>query len=266
MNKILMPALFFILVILIIRGVTLEGAGKGILFYLKPDFSKFTVEAALAAVGQSFFSLGVGLGCALVFGSYMRKEDKIVSNAALIGISDTFAAFLGGFLIFPLVFVFGLQPGAGVGLTFITMPNVFNRMPMGNFFGAMFYLLFFLAAFTSFLGGTESIVTHLRDKWNIPRKTGTLLTAGIVMMIAVAASASTKIFAKVDYIAINICLMLASLLMTVFVGRVWPLREFLKVAEIEKKPAQVFWAIVIKYFAPIAILVIWLSQLGVLKY
>jgi SNF family Na+-dependent transporter len=75
-----------------------------------------------------------------------------------------------------------------------------------------------------------------------------------------------SIFAKVDFVAVNICLMLASLLMTIFVGRVWPLREFLKTAEIEKKPAQVFWAIVIKYFAPIAILVFWLSQLGILKY
>lgn len=265
-NKILLPSLFFILLILIIRSLSFEGAGKGIAFYLKPDFSKFTVEAALAAVGQAFFSIGVALSAGLVYGSYMRKQDKIVPNATIIGLSDTFIAVLAGFMIFPIVFEFGLEPGAGFGLTFITMPNVFNRMPMGNLFAGLFFLLFFLAAFTSFLGGTEAIIAHLRDEWKIPRKAGTLITIGMVLAIAIFASMSTKIFEKVDYACNNIFLILGALVMTIFVGRVWPLREFFKVAEIQSKPSRLFWLIIIQYFAPVMIIIIWLTKLGVIKF
>lgn len=265
-NKILLPSLFFILLILIIRSLSFEGAGKGIAFYLKPDFSKFTVEAALAAVGQAFFSIGVALSAGLVYGSYMRKQDKIVPNATIIGLSDTFIAVLAGFMIFPIVFEFGLEPGAGFGLTFITMPNVFNRMPMGNLFAGLFFLLFFLAAFTSFLGGTEAIIAHLRDEWKIPRKAGTLITIGMVLAIAIFASMSTKIFEKVDYACNNIFLILGALVMTIFVGRVWPLREFFKVAEIRSKPSRLFWLIIIQYFAPVMIIIIWLTKLGVIKF
>lgn len=266
MTKILMPFLFVVLLILVGRSVTLPGAGEGILFYLKPDFSKFTVQAALAAIGQSFFSIGIGLGCALTFGSYMREKDKIVPNTTIIGLTSTSAALLSGFLIFPLVFVFGLQPGAGIGLTFITMPNVFNKMPMGFLFGPLFYLLFFLAAFSAFLGGTEAIITHLRDRWKIPRKSGTFIMAGTVLVLAAIASTSTKFLAKLDFISVNIFLMLAAMLTTIFVGWVWPLSNFFKTAEIESKPARFFWTFIVKYFAPIVIILIWLGQLGIIKY
>ncbi len=265
-NKILLPSLFFILIILIIRSLSLEGAGKGIAFYLIPDFSKFTVEGALAAVGQAFFSLGVALSAGLVFGSYMRKKDKIVPNAVIIGVSDTFIAVLAGFMIFPIVFEFGIEPGAGFGLTFIAMPNVFNQMPMGNLFAALFFLLFFLAAFTSFLGGAEAIIAHLRDEWKIPRKAGTFITIGLILSIAIFSSMSTRIFEKVDYICSNIFLILGALVMTIFVGRVWPLREFFKVAEIQSKPWRLFWLIIIQYFAPITIIIIWLTKLGIIKF
>ncbi len=265
-TKILIPVLFTVLIVLIVRSLALPGAAKGIAFYLKPDFSKFTMEGALAAVGQSFFSLGVGLGCALIFGSYMRSETKIVSNAAIIGLSSTSAAFLSGFLIIPLVFVFGLNPGEGIGLTFITMPNVFNQMSMGGIFGVLFYLLFFVAAFSAFLGGTESFITHLKDKWGIARKPGALIMAVIVLAIAAVTSISETVLAKLEFVTINIFLMLAALLTTVFVGWIWPLKNFFKTAEIQKKPAQLFWVILIKYFAPIVIIVIWLGQLHIIKF
>ena len=265
MTKILMPVLFVVLLVLVVRSVTLPGAGEGILFYLKPDFAKFTWKAAMAAIGQSFFSIGIGLGCALTFGSYMRPKDKIVPNTTIIGLTSTTAALLSGFLIFPLVFVFGLKPGAGVGLTFITMPNVFNKMPMGFLFGPLFYLLFFLAAFSAFLGGTEGIITHLKDRWKIPRKAGTGIMAVTVMALAAVASTSTKFLAKVDFVSVNILLMSAALVTTIFVGWVWPISNFFKTAEIEKKSARFYWTFIIKYFAPIVIIIIWLSQLGIIK-
>jgi NSS family neurotransmitter:Na+ symporter len=265
-NKILIPGLGLLLIILTVRSLTLEGAGAGIAFYLKPDFSKFTTEAAVVALGQAFFSMGIALGAALVFGSYMRKEDGIVPNAVIIGLSDMGIAIMAGFMIFPIVFAFGLDPEAGFGLTFITMPNIFNQMFLGGLFGPLFFLLFFLASFTSFLGGTESIVAHLSDTWKVPRKVGVFLVCGTVLVIAVLASVSTEIFRKVDYAANNIFLILGALIMTIFVGHVWPLKQFLSVAEVRAKPARLFWTIIVRYFAPAAIIVIWLTQLGVIRF
>jgi len=264
-NKILMPGLLAILLFLIIRSLSLEGAGKGLAFYFKPDISKFTVEAALAAVGQAFFSMGIALSAAHIFGSYMRKQDKIVPNAIIIGVSDLFVAVLAGFMIFPIVFAFGLNPAAGFGLTFITMPNIFNQLPMGNLVAGLFYLLFFLAAFTSFLGGTEAIVAHLRDNWKIPRKYGIFIMAALVLTIAILAATSAKIFQKVDFLCTNIFLILGALVMTIFVGRVWPLKKFFETAEIKSKPARLFWVIIIQYFVPVMLILIWLSQLGVIR-
>ncbi len=264
-NKILMPSLLLILIILILRSLWLEGASKGVAFYLTPDFSKFTPAAALAAVGQAFFSIGVALSAALVFGSYMKKEDKIVPNAVIIGLSDTAVAFLAGFMVFPIVFAFNLKPEAGIGLTFIVMPNIFNKMPAGNLFGSLFYLLFFLAAFTSFLGGTEAIVAHLMDKWKIKRTKAIFIMAFVILTIAVLASISPKVFAKVDYMCSNIFLILGGLLMTIFVGWAWPIEEYFREAEVKSRLAIYFWKIVIKYLAPLIIVLIWLGQLGLIK-
>ncbi len=264
-NKILMPGLLVVLLALIIRGLFLPRAVEGIAFYFKPDISKFTVEAALAAVGQAFFSMGIALSAAHIFGSYMRKQDKIIPNAVIIGVSDLTVAVLAGLMIFPIVAAFGLNPETGFGLTFITMPNIFNQMPMGQLFAGLFFLLFFMAAFTSFLGGTEAIVAHLRDKWGIPRKTGIFVMAGLVLSIATFSIISTKIFEKIDFLCTNIFLILGALVMTVFVGRVWPISKFFEAAEIRSKPMQVFWMILIRYFIPVMLIVIWLSQLGIIK-
>ncbi len=265
MNKMMMPALLVLLLVLIIRGLTLEGAGQGVLFYLKPDFSKFTFQAIPAAVGQAFFSVGVAFGAAMVFGSYMRPKERVVSNAMIIGFSDMAVATLAGFLVFPIVFAFGLEPQAGIGLVFITMPNIFNQMPFGEVFAVLFYLLFFLAAFSSFLGGTEAIAAHFRELWNLSRARSLLVTAGMVMTIAVLSSTSTEVLARIDYIAINAFLIFGALMMVVFVGWVWPIEGFLDTAGLHRRGARIFWTGLIKYFAPAAIIVIWLSQLNIIK-
>jgi len=263
-NKIMLPVLFVILLILIFRSLTLDGAEKGLVFYLKPDFSKFTLDGALAAVGQAFFSIGVAMAGSLVYGSYLRKKDKIVSNTVIIGLSDTMVAVLAGLIIFPIVFAFGLKPDSGFGLTFITMPNIFNQLPAGNLFATLFFLLFFLAAFTSFLGGAESVIAHLGDEWKIPRKTGTLITAGLILMIAVPSALSMTVFGGLDFAANNIFLILGALVMTIFVGWVWPIEQFFETAGIQSKIARFFWIVIIKFVAPMAIIIIWLSRLGVI--
>ena len=265
-NKVMMPSLFIILVILIIRVMTLPGVSEGIVFYLKPDISKFTWEGALAAIGQTFFAIGVAMAAGLVYGSYLPKESKhIISNAGIIAVSSTMIAFMAGLIIIPSVFVFSLDPTSGTGLTFITMPNVFNQMPAGTFFGTLFYILFFLAALTSFIGAYEAIIAWMRDQYKIPRRKGVWITGGIILSIAVVTTLSDKLFVYADFIANNIFLILGAILMAVFVGWVWKIPYFGKEAGIRSKKALYVWSFLIKFLAPIVMIIIWLFNMGLLN-
>ncbi len=145
------------------------------------------------------------------------------------------------------------------------MANVFNQMPAGILFGTLFYILFFLAALTSFIGAFEGITAWLRDLFNIPRNKGVFIVGIVVMLIAAVSSASTKIFLIADYIANNIFLILGALIMSIFVGWVWKIPNFIKAAAVESKRSENLWVFLIKYLAPVVILVTWLSQLGILK-
>jgi NSS family neurotransmitter:Na+ symporter len=181
--KIMMPALFVILIILIVRAITLPGAEKGIEFYLQPDFSKLTGSTLLAALGQAFFSLSLGMGCMITYGSYLKKQDNLASSAFYVVSMDTLIAFLAGFAIFPAVFALGLEPGAGPGLTFVTLPGVFAKMPAGGmYFSAAFFVLLFFAAFTSAISLLEVVVAYFKDEmgWGRP-------TASVVMGLAITA-------------------------------------------------------------------------------
>lgn len=264
-NNFMMPALFIILMILIVRAVTLPGVSRGLSFYLKPDISKFTWEGALAAIGQTFFAVGVAMAVALVYGSYLpRDSKKVVSNAGIVVLSSTLIAFMAGLIIFPSVFTFSLDPASGTGLTFITMPNVFNRMPAGILFGTLFYILFFLAALTSFIGAFEGVIAWLRDQFNIPRSKGVWITGAGILIIASVSASSVGFFNLADYIVNNIFLILGALLMAIFVGWVWKIPNFSHAAGIESKKALLVWAFLIKYLIPIIIVIVWLSQLGII--
>ncbi|MPN18356.1 hypothetical protein SDC9_165716 [bioreactor metagenome] len=127
-SKILMPGLFLIILILVVRALTLPGASKGIAFYLKPDFSKVTGSTIIDALGQAFYSLSLGMGILITFGSYIGKNENIPKSVATVTLLDTLVAFLAGLIIFPTVFSFGIDAGAGAGLTFITLPAVFSKM------------------------------------------------------------------------------------------------------------------------------------------
>ncbi|HUU51594.1 MAG TPA: sodium-dependent transporter [Candidatus Heimdallarchaeota archaeon] len=265
-NNIMMPALFLIIVILVVRALTLPGASKGLTFYLKPDISKFTWEGALAAIGQAYFAIGVAMCVALVYGSYLPKESKkVISNSMIVVLSSTAIAFMAGLIIFPSVFAFGLEPSSGIGLSFITMPNVFNEMPAGTVFGTLFYILFFLAALTSFIGAFEGIGAFLRDNFNFSRNKS-IMTVGIGVMILASISASSqKFFGIADFISNNIFLILGAIVMAVFVGWVWKMPNFADAAGIKSKKSLLIWTVLVKYFAPLVMLVPWLAQLGVIE-
>lgn len=169
-SKILMPFLFIILIGLIIYSLTLEGAMAGVEFYLVPDFSKVSLETIYSAMGQAFFSLSLGMGALITYGSYISKKENIISSAGIVTAADFTVAFLAGLLIFPLVFSQGQEPTAGPGLVFIALPGIFQAMGsvVGLIVGAGFFLLLCVAALTSTISLLEVPVAYLVDekKWD----------------------------------------------------------------------------------------------------
>ncbi|MBF4695804.1 sodium-dependent transporter [Fusibacter ferrireducens] len=174
-SKILMPLLLAIVIILDIRAITLPGSGEGIAFLFQPDFSKLTASAVMSALGHAFFSLSLGMGTMITYGSYIGKKENLGVTALQVTIADTAIALLAGLAIFPAVFAFGIEPGAGTGLVFITLPNVFNQMPGGYIFAILFFLLLSVAALTSSISILEVVVAYfVEDKgWN--RKKATII-------------------------------------------------------------------------------------------
>ncbi len=180
-SKILMPLLFIMMIILIVRGLMLPGAFGGLEFLFKFDADAFTWSAMLQAMGFTFFSLCVGCGCMLTYGSYLPKESNLLNGCAWISFLAVISSLLGGLMIMPSVFAFGLDPTAGPGLTFITMPAVFAQLPFGQLFAVMFYLCIVVAAVTSSVSMIEIMVAFLVDEHRFTRG-----SAAVVSTIALA--------------------------------------------------------------------------------
>ncbi|NLY14739.1 MAG: sodium-dependent transporter [Gammaproteobacteria bacterium] len=271
--KVLMPALFVILLVLIVRSVTLPGAGAGLEFYLKPDFSKLTGEAVLAAVGQGFFSLSLGMGCMITYGSYLGKSDYLPTTAATVVFLDTSVAILAGFVIFPAVFAFGIEPGAGPGLTFVTLPAVFAKMPFGMVFSFGFFLLLFIAALTSAISLLEVVVTYAIDqlKWSRTKAAIVMGTAIALLGIPSALSvgghipqiAGKDFLDAADFITNNIIMPLGGIFISVFVGWVWADGAKAEVTDNGKMvfPMYTVWLWICRVVAPVCIAIIFITGL-----
>ena len=234
--KVLMPALFVILVVMMIYSAIAGDLIAATRFLLEPDFSKVTSSMIMQAVGQAFFSIGIGWGTLIVFGSYLPDDVSIPRSAVILIFADTFVALLAGFAIFPLVFGYGLTPTSGAGLAFETLPLAFGQMPGGAFFGALFFLLLITASLSSCIGIAESVVSWVSDKWNIERQKGILLTASMAWFLGIFSIlsfgrwsdfyplefiplfAGKTIFYSLDFLAANILLLIGSMLVAVFFG------------------------------------------------
>jgi NSS family neurotransmitter:Na+ symporter len=178
------------LLLLLVSALSLPNAMKGVEFYLTPDLSKLSDPFLwTAAFGQAFFSLSVGTGIMLTYGSYM-KDEKIVKSGAVIAVSDLLVAILGGFVVFPIVFSFGVDPAAGVQLAFVTLPPIFQEMSFGFFLGAMFFLLLFFAALTSAVSMLEVPVATLIDSYGFERKKATLVISIVIILIGLPSALS----------------------------------------------------------------------------
>ena len=181
-TKVLMSGLFLLLIVLMVRSVTLPGADKGIAFYLKPDFSKLSWEAIYAAMGQAFFTLSLGIGSMLIFGSYLGKERTLLGESIYVIILDTFVALMAGMVIFPACFAFGVDAGAGPGLTFVTLPNVFNSMARGRVWGTLFFIFLSFAAITTVIAVFEHLVAFAMDEWKWSRKKASYIGMGVLFI------------------------------------------------------------------------------------
>lgn len=192
-SKIMMPALVLILLFLIAYAFTLDNAMKGVEFYLVPNFDLVTAKTIYTALSQAFFSLSLGMGALITYGSYMNKSENIVSSAAIVTLSDTTVAFLAGLMIFPFVYFQGLQPSAGPGLVFVTLPGVFEHMGAfwGRFVGASFFLLLCFAALTSTISLLEVPVAYMVDEKKWPRKRAVWILAAIIFIIGLPSMFST---------------------------------------------------------------------------
>ncbi|HNZ60386.1 MAG: Sodium:neurotransmitter symporter family protein [Candidatus Methanofastidiosum methylothiophilum] len=273
-SKILMPILILILLLLVIRGVSLPGAPDGIRFYLNPNFSEVTGRTILAALGQAFFSLSLGMGAMITYGSYIPKEISLPKSAFIVTFLDMLLALLAGFVIFPTAFTFGIEPGAGTGLIFITLPSIFALMPFGQIWSALFFLLLFIAALTSAIGLLEVSVAYVKDERNWSRKKAALALGTTAFIIGVPSALSNgtislnlfgmQFLDAMDYLSSNILLPLGGIFVTLFVG--WVIKDTaLKEINLEGKfKFEKSWIWICRTIAPISIFLIFLAGIGLL--
>lgn len=276
-TKVMMPMLFIIVVIVAIRSVTLPGAGAGLEFLFKPDFSKVTGTTLLNALGQAFFSLSIGCGTIMTYGSYVNKKENIIGLSAETAITDTLFAIIAGLAIMPAVFAFGISPAEGPGLVFVTLPYIFAQLPLGAFLAILFFFMLFIAAITSSISQLEVIVSYLKEEFNMSRKLAILLSLTVIVVFGVLCSLSQGTLADVkifglnffdffDKTSANILLPLGGFLAVIFVG--WKMKKPEVTDELTSgglhKLNPLFQNFVyysIKYLAPVVVAIVLVSGL-----
>jgi NSS family neurotransmitter:Na+ symporter len=265
-TKILMPILLVILVIISVRSLTLPGAGEGLRFLFQPDFSKITPKVILEALGQAFFSLSIGMGTLITYGSYINKKENLTNTAVSVTMADTIIAVIAGIAIFPAVFAFGIPPASEEGLVYITLPVIFEQMTGGYFFSLMFFVLLSVAALTSTISVLEVIVAYMSEELNITRKQATFLGTVSVAVLGIFASNSAAVFNVLNFTSATILLPLGGLLIVLFIG--WYYNRGKVKSEMTNQGTIDVWLykpfmFLVKYLAPIAIGAVFLYGLGV---
>ncbi len=290
--KYMMPLLFLLLLIMIARSLTLPGAWAGVVFLFYPDFSNFSMSGVMDAMGQMFWSMSLGMGIVIVYGSYMRKNSNLPNAAFMIPLLDTTAAVLAALCILPAVFAFGINPTQGPVLTFVTLPQVFAQMPMGIFFGIVFFILVMLAAITSNMSLVEVGVGYLIDRYRLSRPRATVIIGVFTLIMSIPCSLSMgvleskavlgflkvgplagvklfglNLFDLLDYLASNVFMIIAGLFTCVFIGHYWGVANALK--EITNDGAVPFrfvklWGFLIRYVGPLFMIVVLLRALSIL--
>lgn len=276
-SKILMPVLIVLTLFIAVYSMFIPGAMEGVKYYLTPDLSRFSVKTVLAAMGQLFYSMSLAMGIMITYGSYMKKDVNLESSVRQIEIFDTGIAFFAGLMIIPAVFAFSggdeSALGQGPGLMFVTLPKVFASMPGGTIIGALFFLLVLFAALTSSISLMETVVSIIKDKFGWDRK----LVCGIVLMLSIVLGipsslgngvwANVKIFnmdilSFFDFISNSVLMPIVALLTCIFIGYVIKPKTIIDEVELSGKfKRKKLFTVVIKYIAPICIVLILITAL-----
>ncbi len=264
--NILLPVLFIMIIFLAIRSILLPGAGAGLEFYLKPNLEHLNGETIVAGVGQALFTLGVGAGNLVIYGSYLDRKKTIGSSTIMVGLGDTLAAILFGFIIFPACASFGIEAGMGPPLVFITLPTIFAQMKFGMLFSTVFFLLLFFACITSTICIMEAIVGFLTDEFKLARKKATFIVAAVVFAVGVLMMLSFGVLSDIsifgwsifdftnDVLVSAILLPLGALMMIILVG--WVIKPKTILEEINLGEGIKFnrlYTILVKYIVPVVI-------------
>ena len=269
----LMPALLVLLLVLVGYAMTTGYFMQGLAFLFTPDFSHFSGTSMLTAMGQAFFSLSLGMGTIMVYGSYLPKDISIAGTSVAVALSDTMVALIAGMAIFPIVFANALIPGAGPSLIFETIPVAFGHMAGGTFFGTLFFVLLLIAAWTSSISLIEPAVTMMIEKFNMTRRTAAVWTGLATWLLGLGTAFSFNVWAEVkmggltffeqiDFLTSNLMLPIGAIGMAIFAG--WVMSKHVSREELGMNSAAGYfiWHALIRVIAPIAVSIVLLHAIG----
>lgn len=277
--KFMMPALFLLLLIMAANAILYADIESGLRFLFVPDFSKLTPEIIAMALGQAFFSVAIGVGVLMTYGSYMPKGFSLATSAATIAIADTLVAIIAGIAIFPVVFQYGLDPAGGPGLIFVTLPIAFGQMPGGHLLGLLFFILLFFAAFTTAIGMLEPIVAWFNDS-GLKRSIMAFWSGAAAWFVGIFAALSFNlwqdykplafiplfqdktIFDLMDFLIANLLLPINGLLIAVFAGWMMAKNSTYEELKLRAQWMYSYWRFAVRYIAPLAICLIFATSLN----
>ena len=278
-TKIMVPGLGVILLLMVTYNVFAADMSSAIEFLFSPNFSELSVTSILLALGQAFFSVGVGVGFMMTYGAYLPKDISIPKAAFVIGSVDTGVALLAGLAIFPIVFATGLDPSEGPGLVFVTMPVAFSAMPFGYILGVTFFLLLFVAAYTTTIGMLEPVVAYLEERWNRGRLALAIWAGLVIWLIGILPGLSDNVLADVrplafitgladksifetfDFITASVLIPINAFLIALFAGWVVSVETFKSELGFRSDALFNVWIVLMRYMVPLAVLVITISGL-----
>ena len=274
-TSLLLPMMIILLVILIGYAINTGFFGHGLSFLFSPDFSKLTGKSALIALGHAFFTLSLGMGIIITYGSYLKNTVCLVKTSIFIAIIDTIVALLAGLAIFPLVFANDLTPAMGPSLIFQTLPLAFGHMPLGSLFATLFFIMLLFAAFTSTISLLEPVVAWVNERSNLSRLTASMVCGFAIWLLGLASVFSFNIWADVkffgktifdnlDFLASNIMLPLGGLGVAIFAGYILSKHTTEQELGADGRWYYNCWRFTLRYITPVAILLVFLSVINVI--
>lgn len=277
-SNVLMPVLFVLLIVFCVNSLMMPGAAEGLTFLFAPDFSKISGSVILGALGQAFFSLSLGLGCMMTYGSYFNSGTRLVRSASVIAGLDTLVAVLAGVIIFPAVFTYGSSPAAGPTLVFEVLPNIFHQLPGGVIWSTLFFFLLFVASLTSTISMSEISIAFFTEEKGMSRRRATAVSAGVAMFFGALCALSfgvlgditvggLTIFGLFDYVTSNIMLPVGGLAVSLFAG--WFIDRRMLRGQLTnngslRMPGLPVLMFCLRYICPLGIALVFLNVLGVI--